>query len=298
MRVNLQQLADGAIADGSDQAARRLVPSQAEPGHNREFLPAGRRAGRSHFMGSRQVDRGRLLAEEVLARPDGGRDVQWADVRRSREQNDVHAGLEHVEIGPLTDKALLRRTGKLSRRIAGEHVGGRGDLIGKSIAERHDPHGRIGGSRLQCGPRAAATAADEPDADSLGAMGKETTGSQPGGRRAQPQRRSEGRAGHRTEKSAARMPVAGACRLRLCVLQVCHRGAEPSMPGSLTKCGFRPTRLPRPTFRRDGQRSRAMNFRSGSSSAAGGAPNASVKSWRRLSGESAANGSRCESFCR
>ena len=159
-----------------------------------------------HPRRPRWVDRSRRLAEDVRARGDGGFDVQRPQVRRGGDHDGVDPRVEHPAIGVGAAEAATRRAGELACGIAGEHVGGCLELVGKAVAERHDPHRGIGGRSLQRRARAAAAAAHEPDAN----LPAHAAG---GGRT---QLRHDGPAGHSCgregEKCAART-VAGCLKL-------------------------------------------------------------------------------------
>ena len=152
--VQQPQLAERAFADaGTGLAHRRVVP--VDEGHGRD--PVGGRGGEDQLVGAGDVERERLLADEVLARLERGTSQRQVEVVRCADVDDVDL---------LAGDQLLR--GCESALGAELLACGRGAL-GRRGHRSDDPRAGEPG-------RASVDPADEPDADDPHPQRRSTTG--------------------------------------------------------------------------------------------------------------------------
>ena len=163
-------------------SCRRCVPAtMARPFRLRQF-------GRcEHRANPDRVDRDGLLHEHVLARLDGGLEVHGTKMRRGRQDDQVHAAVDDFLVRVETGEARLGRDLHFVRMLPG--LGGAPillavlldraqagvDAVLEQIAQRDDLDIGRGIDAVSHGPHPAAAAADQADADLVGARGVEPT---------------------------------------------------------------------------------------------------------------------------
>ena len=82
-----------ALSSGNDAQAFRL-----------RFLGGGK-----DLADAGPVHANRLFREDVFARLHGGGDVQRPEARRGGQDHEVHAGVDHVQVGIQTEEATALR---------------------------------------------------------------------------------------------------------------------------------------------------------------------------------------------
>src|SRR5207253_2975755 len=129
-----------------------------------------------HLPDTSRIRGDRLLREEVLARGDGGGDVQRPEARR-RGQHDVVRGGNHLLIGVKADKAALfgnihAIAKRLDLLVLHELVCLAAAVLQpvlEDVAQRNNLNIRSGVQHIIDGPGTAAAAADQADLDHIAA---------------------------------------------------------------------------------------------------------------------------------
>ena len=168
-------VANGAILqllDGLDVRGL-VVPLQAHP--DPQVLLLGLGGGGQHLPDTRGVDRDGLLHEDVLARLDGGFELQRAEARRRREDDQVDPTVDHLLEGVEPDELPLGGNVDPGGDLGAPFIldGGEAalDAVAKGVAHRDQLDLAGGAQRLGGRPGAATTATDQPDANQVIATG-------------------------------------------------------------------------------------------------------------------------------
>ncbi|MCK7518839.1 MAG: hypothetical protein MZV64_14475 [Ignavibacteriales bacterium] len=167
-------LADRPLVEAVHELEVALLVAALGPGHDAQaFLGRQFRAGDDRADADR-VDGHGLLHEDVLARLDGGLEVEGPEARRRGRDDVVDVlDLEQLLVAVEAGEAGLRFDLDRGRDLLHERLERALDAVLERVVEGHDLDARRGVNRVDRRARAAAAGPDDADANRVRAGGEE-----------------------------------------------------------------------------------------------------------------------------